>query len=288
MYKFIRGLLLLLIISSTAFSQTSLTTNILLKGQVIDQQLNIPLAYTSIGIAGKPVGTVADSAGNYHLTITAENTGDSLLVSLVGYQSIKISISEISNATDKNIFLSRKNNVMEEVVITSSKTSTEIIGREKSGKMLQLALHNTKAPEQTIGSELGMKIKTHRSNALLKNLNWNISANNFNRIKFRINVYAIKNDLPDSLLSSKAIFGQIDDFKTGWIQFDLTPYDIKINGDFIITLQWIESLIEKKEKPVTLIPVGLSFAKNCYFRSASQDNWERKGIKLSYYVTLAY
>lgn len=259
-----------------------------LKGLVTDHENKLPLAYASIGIFNKPVGTVSDSAGNYTLQMSGENMADTLQISLVGYETMKMPIKEFLNETEKNISLVRKNNLMQEVFVTNNNTNTEIIGREKSSKFLRLALHNTNAAELIIGSELGMKIKTNRNNAVLKNLNWKIAANNFNRIKFRINLYSIKNDLPDTLLSSKAIFGQIDNLKTGWIQFDLAPYNIKINGDFIITLQWAESTMDKKEKPVTLIPVSLSFAKNCYYRIASQDKWNKKGIKLSYYVTLAY
>ncbi len=80
----------------------------------------------------------------------------------------------------------------------------------------------------------------------------------------------------------------MEDYKTGWIKIDLKPYNITINGDCIITLQWIESEMDKEENPLTMITAGLSLSKNCYARLASQDKWKRVGLNLSSYVTLSY
>lgn len=262
--------------------------NIHLKGIITEQESNLPLAYVSIGILNKSIGTVSDTSGNYNLVISNENLSDTLQISIVGYQTKKIAVNDFIQTTDKNIRLIRKINLLPDVVVSDKKMISEIIGRQETGKFIQVALHNQNAPELTVGSEMGMKIKTKRIGATLKDLNWYITANNFNSIKFRINIYSIKNDYPDTLIYNKEIFGTADNFKTGWIKFDLEPYDIKINGDFIITLQWIDSKMDKKEKPVTLIPVSLTFSKNCYYRIASQDKWGKKAINMSYYVTLLY
>lgn len=134
-----------------------------------------------------------------------------------------------------------------------------------------------------------MRYKTDRKNAILKDFNFYISANNFNSIKFRVNIYSVKNDMPDTLLYDKQIFATVDNFKTGWTKLDLEQYGIKVNHDFIITVQWVESKMEKKENPVTIVPVALTpFSKNCYVRIASQDKWKRMGMRMSNFITLAY
>ena len=291
--KNIISVLLILVLNFSSlnflFCQSTNTVNkIDLQGKILEQETNQALGYVSIGILNKSVGTISDSSGNYHLTVSNENLSDTIQISIVGYVTKKFSVTDFIQLTDKNIRLLRKYALLPDVVVSDKKFLSEIIGRQEANKFLQVELHNPKAPELTIGSEMGMKMKNKKMGALLKDLNWYISANNFNSIKFRVNVYSIKNDLPDTLLSNREIFGVLDNHKTGWIKFDLEPYNIKVNGDFIITIQWVDSKIDKKEKPVTLIPVSLTFSKNCYYRIASQDKWGKKGINMSYYVTLWY
>ena len=140
-----------------------------------------------------------------------------------------------------------------------------------------------------MGSEMGMRYNTKHKNATLKDFNFNISANNFNYIKYRINIYSVKYDMPDTLISNKQIFMTVDNLKTGWTKVDLEPFNIKVNRNFIVTVQWIESRKVKKENPITIIPVAITpFSKNCYVRIASQDKWKKVGMKLSNFVTLIY
>ena len=163
-----------------------------------------------------------------------------------------------------------------------------MLGRQKASKAVQAAIYTKKTGDAVIGSEMGVRLKTKQTGAFLRDFNWFISANNFKRIKFRINIYAVKDDLPDTLLSNKQIFGEVADGQTGWLKVDLIPYDVSINGDFIITLQWIESTMNNTIDPVVMMPAGLSFSKNCYARIASQDKWKKVNINLSYFVTLGY
>ncbi len=285
-------LIIVCTISTQTFCQNNQTptdNNILLKGKILDVENNLPLSYTSIGILDKPLGTLSDSAGNYSFTVGKENLSDTVQISVVGYYPKKITAGELLQANEKVIRLTVKITLLDDVVITAGKRNTVIVGRQSASKLFQVSVHNKKTADETIGSEMGMKMKTRKTGATIQNFNWYLSANNFKLIKFRVNVYALKNDLPDTLISNQPIFVTIADFKTGWTKIDLTPYNIKVNGDFIITLQWVEGKMEKKENPVTIVPVAITpFSKNCYVRIASQDKWKRLGATLSCFVTLVY
>jgi CarboxypepD_reg-like domain len=281
-----------LINSNTVFCQVPNPANenaIQLKGVIIEEDTKSLLAYVNIGIPGKPMGTVSDSTGKFSFIITKENLPDSILVSLTGYQSKKLAISDFIAAADKTILLSIKYSALKEVIVSNRKTRTVIIGRQSESKLIQVSIHNKTSVDATIGSEMGMLMKNNRAGTMLKDLNWYISSNNFDQIKFRVNIYSIKDDLPDTLICNKQIFAIADKFQTGWLRIDLEPYDIRIDGDFIITLQWIESRMDKKENPVTLVPIAITaFAKNAYARIASQDKWKKLAVKFSCYVTLTY
>jgi hypothetical protein len=208
---------------------------------------------------------------------------------LVGYFSKKIVVKDFIESKENTIKLDVKITELAEVVITNTKTNTESIGRQGSGKFIQVSIHNKKSAVETIGSEMGMRYKTKQRNATLKDFNFNISGNNFNFIKYRINIYSVKDNMPDTLIYNKQIFMTIDNFKTGWTKVNLEPYNIKVNQDFIVTVQWVEGRMDKKENPITMIPIAITlFSKNCYARIASQDKWKKVGINLSNFVTLTY
>ncbi len=45
------------------------------------------------------------------------------------------------------------------------KKNSEITGRQASGKLVQISIHNKTSAEETIGSEMGMRYKSNRTNA---------------------------------------------------------------------------------------------------------------------------
>jgi hypothetical protein len=284
-------LIVMLTSAKVVFSQTPPTEYITLRGKVVDTENNLPLPYVSVGVLNKSQGTVSDSLGQFAFSITTENISDSLQFSIIGYHSFRVAVKDFINNSDKPIKLTANVTLLREVHVTSSNSriNTEAIGRQSSGKLIQASIHNKTSADETIGSEMGMRYKIDKNNAILKDFNFYISANNFNSIKFRINIYSVKNDLPDTLINNKQIFTTINNFKTGWIKIALEEYSLTVRNDIIITVQWVESRMDKKENPITIVPVEMSlFSKFCYVRIASQDKWKRMGIRLSSYVTIAY
>ena len=284
-------LYLIIALPLVTFGQNNLTVLQLIKGRVIDNEHNTPLAYVSIGVLNKPKGTVSDTTGNFSFHISSENNLDTLQFSLLGYSNIKIAIKDFLASENKTIRLKLNVIQLEEITIGKStiKPNTEIIGRQANGKLTQISIHNKTSVDETVGSEMGMLYRTNRQNATLKDFNFYISASNFNSIKFRINIYSLKNGLPDSLINKKQILTTLANFKTGWTRVDFEEYAIKVPKEFVITIQWVESRMDKKENPITIVPFGLSpFSKNCFVRIASQDKWLKKGMALSNYITIAY
>jgi len=290
----IKLLLILIFISTSAthiFAQTISSENKILDGKVFDKETNLPLAYVSVGVLNKSQGTVSDTLGQFAFSITNKNISDSLQFSIIGYHSLRVAVKDFINNADKSIKLTVNGTQLREVLVSSSnpRKNIEVIGRQSSGKLTQVSIHNKTSAEETVGSEMGMRYKIDKDNAIVKVFNFYISANNFNSIKFRINIYSVKNDLPDTLINNKQIFTTLDNFKTGWTKINLEEYNLKVKDNMIVTVQWIESRMDKNEKPITIVPVVMTlFSKNCYVRIASQDKWERMGMSLSSYVTIAY
>ena len=282
---------LTILFTAKTFAQSQLPEDKILNGIVLDSETNLPLVYVSVGVLNKPEGTVTDTAGHFSFSVNQKNFADTLQISIVGYNTLRVAVKDFIAHADKPIKMTRRIEQLAAVTVTNTITreNTEIIGRQVVSKLVQVSVHNKKTADETIGSEMGMFYKAKRENAILKDFNFYVSANNFNFIKFRVNIYSVKGEMPDTLIYNKQIFATTDSFKTGWIKIDLEAYRIKVNGAFIVTIQWVESRMDKKENPVTILAVALTpFSKNCYVRIASQDKWKRMGVNLSSFVTLAY
>lgn len=281
---------LILSFPTNVFTQSTSPEAIIISGKIIDAETNEVLAYASIGVIDKPLGTVADTTGYFSFAINQENTADTLLISIVGYHPVRLLINDFIKS-DKFIKLQKRIDKLTEITIGNleEKSNSEILGRQSVSKLVQVSIHNKNSAEETIGSEMGMRYHTDKNKPSLKDFNFYISANNFNHIKFRINIYAVKGNTPDTMLCHKQIFTTLNDFKTGWVKVNLEDYNIQLPKEFVVTLQWIEGKMDKTEKPVTILPVAATpFSKNCYMRIASQDKWKRQAFNLSNFVTILY
>jgi len=275
-------------ISTTVHKEESIIT---LAGIIKDAESKEPVAYVSIGILNKPVGTVSNAEGQYKLAIPSDLVNETLQLSLVGYHTKKIPLTELRNGTDLNqvIYLTKSNLNLGEVIISAKKLRQKTEGRKAEGGFLTTTFNQNKQDiTAKLGTEIGMKFESNKYPAFLKDFNWYFSANNFDRIKFRLNIYSLKNNLPDSLLLNKEIYTEISDSKTGWNKIDLEPYNLTVNSDFVIALQWVEHEFTAKENPKIWIPAALSLSPAMYFRNASQDQWKKFNGNISYNVTLLY
>jgi hypothetical protein len=267
----------------------TMNAGIQLHGMVMNPASAKPVPFASIGIPGTPVGTIAAADGQFDLFIGNEYLEDSLKVSSVGFASQTTAIRQLEKIKG-SIVINLTENVfpLKEVRVSNKFQQTIIVGRQSSGKLIQVSIipKGDKAP--VIGAESGLKIQVKHYPALLSNFNFYLSANNLKHIKFRLNIYSLKNNLPDTLLFNKEVYIDIKDFKTGWNQVDLSAYDIIVTADFAITLQWVDYNRDLAQQPKILVPGALSFSHTTYFRLASQDKWKSVKMNASFFATLQY
>ncbi|MEO6148797.1 MAG: carboxypeptidase-like regulatory domain-containing protein [Mucilaginibacter sp.] len=288
--KTVTALLLCLILAvpSSVFAQDVIAGKELkLHGTIRDKENEQPLGYTSIGVLNKPSGTVSDSTGNFELVVDEAYPNDTLQISMVGYYPVKKLIRDlIKENVPVVITLEKKVTTLNEVAVSGRMLNTIVVGRTSSGGLLKASIipKGEKAP--TIGAESGLKIAAKKYPAFLENFNFYLSWNNFKFIKFRLNIYSLKNNLPDTLLFNREILVSLNNYKTGWTQVGLSSYHFVIKNDCAVTLQWVDYNKDIVEAPKVLVPVGISFSHINYYRTASQDKWKSIKGNSSVYVTL--
>jgi len=237
-------------------------------GMVKDVSTDLPLAFVNIGIPKKATGTVSQFDGTFHLNIPEANISDTLRISMIGYKTlqipVKIFLSDFAN-TNKAITLEPDIKALTEVVIRPRNMKEVILGNENNSPNVSAGFLT-----DDLGSELGtvMNLKDGKT-YYLKSCGFNFAKVNFDSIIFRVNIYDLEGGLPGELLISLPIYVTVYRDQRN-VVVDLYPYDIKVDDDFVLSLEWLQDLPDKTN--AVMFCAGF-FGNKVVFRQTSQANW---------------
>jgi hypothetical protein len=123
---------------------------------VTDAITGRPVPYASLGIKGKPIGTVADANGRFALHQLAPTTAsDTVIISCVGYQARKVLVTELSGLA--GVTLQPRVQALQEVRVRAAGWKQHTIGRDgtKGITFYNFHLSTDKEPAQKLGREVG-------------------------------------------------------------------------------------------------------------------------------------
>lgn len=104
-------ILLFLFLAYPVFSQT-----IIISGQIVDKENGNELAFASIGLKNRQIGTISNERGYFDFIIPQDALSDTLLVNYIGYRTFQNPLSDIKKENIR-IQLVPVINELEEVVI---------------------------------------------------------------------------------------------------------------------------------------------------------------------------
>lgn len=251
-----------------------------IKGTIVDAKKQIPLPYVNIGILNSDVGTATDAQGQFQLEFSGVSDNDSLRVSCVGFESktyyLKTLIAKKSHRP-LTIQLQEKRNELKEVVVIDRKLTTKTFGNKTTSRFF-----GGKFASDDYGSEMAIKINGRKSPMYLDKFEVNISYNMEDTASLRLNIYNVKNGLPHENILTENIILRMGN-QTGKFELDLSNYDIVVEGDFFVALEWIEG---SKNSGIVF---SAGFAnKGTYYRKASQGRWKRYPMGVGFNITAKY
>lgn len=245
-------------------------------GWIKDSATNEPLEFVNIGIIGRNIGTVSSNAGYY--TINIDNDiydNDTIKFSFIGYTPLSINVSDYKSQASKDILLNQKSIDLDEIIVQPLNTEEKILGNKYKGKKIQGGFR-----ENDKGFECGVLLKI-KKRALLKEFICNIAECTYDSIFYRLNIYKDygNNSFVNILQKPIYIHKKINN-KLTTLTVDLSPYNITVEGNTLVTLEHVSDMGEGK----LLFSGGIAGGSTCYFRKKSQSYWEKIPIKLSFSV----
>lgn len=270
----------------TTSAQTSVTT---LTGGVVDT-IGRPLAYASVGIVNKSVGTVTDERGQFQLYLTdVVQSIDSLRVSLLGYSSQTMLVASISRELSDQLKFTLSTRIMAlaEVSVRTAKLQQKIAGNRNTKASMKTDFAISAKPRQNLGAEIGRVFPIPKKGAFLDEFMFFVSANNFDSTCLRINVYSLQRNYPADYLLKRPIYITLKPRQTGWITVDLRGHNLYVADDVAVGIEWV-SYSRKGSYlgiPITIPSVGATHL----YKFGSQNRWKKYGqMSACMSITLAY
>lgn len=256
--------LLLILIS---FFITAAVHGQTISGILINAADKQTIPYVNIGIVGKGIGTVSDINGKFAIMLHDSLLDQTLKFSCIGYKSRSFVVREfLKTLKDNNTSIYLEENIvsLSQVIIKPKLLKTKVLGNKNNSKNASAGFRSN-----DLGSELGTIMKIKKAPSYIENVNFNIARNDIPNVKFRVNIYSVKNGKPDSILLKEPIY-LTTSIKSGTLSLDMRPYNIWVNSDFLVSLEWIENYEANK----LYFCVGL-MDNNSLWRKTSQDNWQK-------------
>ena len=264
-----KSLLLLSCCILSLFLSLPLGAQTFVIGQVVDAAIKEPLPYVNIGLLNKNIGTVSDETGYFELEVnTEQNSRDTLRFSMIGFETKSYTLNDFINQNEIEVYLTENSTALDEVILSSKRKNyqTKILGNKTTSKALYAAFTSNK-----LGNEMGFIVRARKHPMILKKFNISLVENDYGPIKFRLNIYDVLNGLPNKTLLTDNLFIETEE-SSGIVSLDLTPYEIIIDQDFFIAIEWIEDL-----GPGKLYFSGGFFGAPLFAREVSQGTWEKIG-----------
>ena len=257
-----------------------LNAQYILQGQVIDALTKDPLPFVNIGVLKKELGTVSNEDGFFFLEVPDVYATETLRFSMIGFDARDFQVAELETIllSNNTLVLAEQTTFLEEVVLTAEKKwDTRISGNSSTSKLLITGFTSNQ-----LGNEIALFVKVKKTPAYIDGIQFSVVENIYPEVRFRVNVYSSEYRFPDENILKENIFVTLKQSE-GLISVDLKEYDILVDDDVFISLEWID---EDLGSEGLWFSAGV-FGKSIYARSTSHAEWKKqRGLSLGMSVTL--
>ena len=216
---------------------------ITLAGKVVDEQ-GAPIPYANIGVFEKNIGTLSDPDGTFEITLPVQIANDSLIFSMVGFETKKILIKNLSTMTSPLLLrLNAKATVLNEITVSAKKL------HRKVARLGWMGGKDGVLPLDTVmgGGAVALLVEAPQVPFYIEKLQVRLMYNSKDTLKLRFHVYEFDsaNRQPGKDLLTREII-LTENKKFGWLRFDLEMENILLNERRVcVGFEWID---ERKDR----------------------------------------
>ena len=262
-----------------------------ISGKVVDSSSGKPLEYVNLGVINTPLCRSTNERGEFSLEIKGQSPKATVRVSMIGYKPQIFTVEDFSN---KEITIKLVN----EPIQLGELTVKPFLGKLRKAGTTSSTFHGALCgwggTQKGRGNEIGTKIELGTSPVVFRGLHVCLRKQSFENSLFRLHIRSIANNLPNEELLTENIMIPITK-SSGWIDIDLTKYNLVFQGDIALTLEWVDVNTTNKTKLIDVhgqkelcVLFKTEQKQGCtYTRWGSEAKWTNRGTgSPSFYLTV--
>jgi len=276
---------ILFVLITLSFSISISAQEIIIKGKINDATTEEPLAYANIGLVNTASGTVSSPQGEFVLHLPHDiNPQSTIRVSYLGYLTQDFTIKDFDQENAIEINLQQDAYTLSLIEVRPRLVSNRIIGHQKIKTDRQTNFAIGSKVNQNLGAAIGRKFKLDADSDFLDSFSFYISQNNFEEVKFRVNVYSLVAGKPDRILNNKDIIVSVKGKKTGWTEVSLADCGTIKETEIAVVIEWI---YHSKTGSLLGLPLSMPSFGTHFYKYGSQGKWKRfRGMSTAMYLKI--
>jgi hypothetical protein len=211
-------------------------------GRIIDAVSGEPLIYAAIGVIETTRGTISDEQGKFSLAVNDIAANAVVRFSMIGYNPQSFTIEELINR-ENTIHLESKTFQLAELIVKPSGKQLKV-GTESSTPGNLCGWGGTDTGK---GYEIGTKLELGEKPVRLKSLHMLLHKQSFDKTLFRLHIRNLVDGMPGNEMLNTDVLISVDR-ESGWVEIDLSKYNLMFKGDIVLSLEWIKVLGLNDEK----------------------------------------
>lgn len=249
-----------------------LSAQTIVKGKIVDATTNEPISFVNVGVKGKDIGTVSNEEGLFSLKV--KDTKATISIFTIGYEQVDFTFDQLQGNTI--IKLNPKTYDLAMVEVDASKLGEEVVlGEKLDKKNYSIGFSSTE-----LGAEIGALIKVKKA-TLLKSANFGFNFTRSDSLFYRVNLYKVnKGGVMENILPEPVIIQHRQ--KEGILTVDLLSYNLVIDHDVLLTLEWIKDDDGKGAKGISFNSKTAGARNNVYLKTTSFSVFKRLAEAFSY------
>ncbi len=258
--------------------------------QITDSNSGLPVQFANIGIVGKNIGTVSDTEGKFQLSLVNVLDTDTLRISMIAYVTKKFNVGEFRKSEfPKKIQMNKNVFQLQEVVVSKQQQASIQLGLKKKYSypipLYKGAETKIPFPQKDYRHEIGVRF-TNSKIISLDSIQLNFAECNIDNLKLRLNVYAIKDENINNILTKPIYISLSNEDAINLPIINLIEQRINIASDFLVT---VENYAQIEDKALYFFANFKSKGKQypTYYRHSSQSNWVRLKSKKNKVIGLS-
>jgi len=237
-----------------------------ISGHIVDATTSIGIPFTNLGIVSKGEGTVSDKDGVFTLVYTHPN--DEVTISAIGFESRSLSLEALSELEQIGLQPIVYETAWVEVSAERIGGEEKIYGVRNRNRGLSIGFGNAQ-----LGTEIGAPIRIKKP-SWIKSANFVLNHAKGDSLLLRVNIYKFdKGEVGPNILQENIVIEQ--EQRRGTITVDLQPYNLILEQDVLLSLEWLRNFDETGNKDITFDTKGGGRLKGTYYRFYSNGAFQK-------------